>query len=465
MGFLALYFILIFVGLGVGGFYILKEQLPDQDPFVIINNFMFYWIIANIAIRFALQKLPVMNAKPFLILDIKKTKIAHYLLLRSTTSIFNILPIFFMIPYCVVLLIEGYQASVVISWFMFMLMTTLILSFSNFINEIKTSDKDLSFLPTLIVLATFMGLNNFGIVDFNSLLGYAISVLTGSSIYLIVPLILLSLSYYILFNSLKGKMTLDDAFKKEVKEVNASEMKWTSKFGDLAPFIQLDLKLIWRNKRPKSTLFILVIGFAYGLIFYTNDTYMVDMKPMLVFVGIFITGIFMINFGQFIPAWDGAYYKMLMSQNFKYHQYLEAKLRLMTMSVVISFILSTPYVYFGWHILWLHLAAMLYNIGVNSLVILFFGSFNKKKIELDKKAAFNYQGTGAAQWLSSIPLMLAPILLFYIPYKFISFNAGILTLAILGIIGIVLNKIILKAIVKRYKASKYKMIAGFSQIG
>ena len=135
------------------------------------------------------------------------------------------------------------------------------------------------------------------------------------------------------------------------------------------------------------------------------------------------------------------------------------------MSVVISFILSTPYVYFGWHILWLHLAAMLYNIGVNSLVILFFGSFNKKKIELDKKAAFNYQGTGAAQWLSSIPLMLAPILLFYIPYKFISFNAGILTLAILGIIGIVLNKIILKAIVKRYKASKYKMIAGFSQIG
>ena len=58
----------------------------------------------------------------------------------------------------------------------------------------------------------------------------------------------------------------------------------------------------------------------YGLVFYPNPVYK-EMVPMFVFVGIFVTGIFIINFGQFIPAWDSGYYKLLMSQNIKYKEY------------------------------------------------------------------------------------------------------------------------------------------------
>ena len=57
----------------------------------------------------------------------------------------------------------------------------------------------------------------------------------------------------------------------------------------------------------------------------------------------------------------------------------------MVMSVVILFVLGIPYVYFGWKILIAHLAAAIYNIGVNSHVILWGGSYNRKKIDLDKK--------------------------------------------------------------------------------
>ena len=226
--------------------------------------------------------------------------------------------------------------------------------------------------------------------------------------------------------------------------------------------MQLDLKLIWRNKRTKSMAFLMVIGLLYGLFFYPQPIY-ADKMFMAAFIGIFSTGFFLINFGQFIPAWDSGYYKMLMSQNIKYEQYLRSKWILMTMSVVIMFVLGIPYVFFGWKILIAHFAAAVYNVGVNTHVIMWGGSFNRKKIDLDKKAAFNYQGTGAVQWLIGIPLMLVPMALFGLLDWLIGFEVAVATLIILGVIGIILHKQLMAMITQKYLDSKYKMIAAFSK--
>ena len=226
--------------------------------------------------------------------------------------------------------------------------------------------------------------------------------------------------------------------------------------------MQLDLKLIWRNKRTKSMAFLLLIGVLYGLFFYPQPMYR-EMTFMSAFIGIFSTGFFLINFGQFIPAWDSGYYKLLMSQNIKYEQYLRSKFILMVISVVLLFVLGIPYVYFGYKILIAHFAAAIYNIGVNTHVILWGGSFNRKKIELDKKAAFNYQGTGAVQWLIGIPLMLVPMGLFGLVNWLAGFAAAVALLIVLGITGIVFHKKLMKGITKKYLDSKYKMINAFSQ--
>jgi len=127
------------------------------------------------------------------------------------------------------------------------------------------------------------------------------------------------------------------------------------------------------------------------------------------------------------------------------------------------FVLSIPYVYFGWKILVIHFAAMIYNIGVNVFVLLYAGSFNRKKIDLNQRAAFNYQGTGAVQWLVSIPLMLIPMLFFYIPYKLINFESGIAVLILLGILGIIFHQKLMKFITKKYIKSKYQMISAFNE--
>jgi hypothetical protein len=154
---------------------------------------------------------------------------------------------------------------------------------------------------------------------------------------------------------------------------------------------------------------------------------------------------------------------MLMSQNIKYEQYLRSKFILMVLSVGIMFVLSIPYVYFGWKILVAHFAAAIYNIGVNSHVMLYGGSFNRKKIDLNQRAAFNYQGTGAVQWIIGLPLMLLPMLIFAILNWLVGFEVGIAVLILMGIAGIALHKKLMKMITKRYLNSKYKMIDAFSQ--
>ncbi|WP_372744941.1 DUF5687 family protein, partial [Lutibacter sp.] len=458
----AVYFMLTFLVLGISIYPLLKKQFPESDPLIMVNGFLFYWFLGDLVLRFFMQKLPVLNIKPLLILPLKRSSILNYVLGKSAISFFNFLPLFAIIPFGVILIFEDYSTTTALIWMLLMYIFTLIINFLNFIIEAKSAETELSFLPIIAIASGLFALNHFEIISISTALGNAVNAIISNPILIIIPILVLVGLYAINYAELKKKLYVDGSLKVKADVATTTDLAWTRRFGDIAPFLQLDLKLLWRNKRPRSSLFIVVIGLFYGLAFYPNPTFQ-NLTPMIVFVGIFVTGIFMINFGQFIPAWDSGYYKLLMSQNIKYKQYLNSKYSLMAFSAVLMFVLSIPYVYFGWKILAIHFAAMVYNIGINSHVLLYGGSFNRKKIDLTQRAAFNYQGTGAVQWIIGFPLLLIPILFFYIPYKFINFEAGVITLIVLGGIGIVLHQKIMNFITKQYLNSKHKMISAFDQ--
>jgi hypothetical protein len=462
MGFFALYFMATFLIIGFALYPGLKEAFPDKDPFIIVNGFIFYWLLGDLMIRFFFQKLPVMSIKPLLTLPIKKNKIVHYVLGKSIISFFNFLPLFAIIPFGIMLIVNDYNPSTIIIWMVAILLIVLINNFLNFIIENLSAKTELSFLPLIVFAGGLFALNHFNIINISEALSNGLIAISENPILLAVPILLLIALYTYNYKLLVNKLNLDNSLKTKVQEVKTSDLGWTKRFGDVAPFLQLDLKLIWRNKRSKSSVWMLILGLLYGLFFYPNPMYQ-DLEFLFAFVGIFVTGIFLINFGQFIPAWDSSYYKLLMSQNIKYEDYLKSKYTLMLMSVIIMFVLSIPYVYFGWKILAAHFAAAIYNIGVNTHVILYGGSFNRKKINLDQRAAFNFQGTGAVQWIIGIPLMILPMLIFGLFNWLFNFEVGVLILTTLGVLGIIFHQKLMTFITNKYQASKYKMISAFSQ--
>lgn len=462
MIFFAIYFIAMFLLMGLAAYPLIKELYPDSDPFLVFNGFIFFWVLGDLFVRFFFQKLPVMSVKPLLTLPVKRNKVVYYVLGKSAFSFFNFLPLFAVIPFGVILLAKGYDSNVIIVWMLTMLILTLINNFFNFIIESISTETDLSFLPVLGIVGGLFALNHFNIINFSEVLSNGILAITENPIYILAPIALLLLLYYFNFKILRQKLYLDHSLKIKTTQAKSTNLAWTNKFGTLAPFMQLDIKLLTRNKRTKSSLWMLGLGLLYGLFFYPQPMY-ADKTFMFAFIGIFVTGIFLINFGQFIPAWDSSYYKLLMSQNIPYKEYLRSKHTLMTFSVVILFVLSIPYVYFGWKILLAHFAAAVYNIGVNTHVILLGGAFNRKKIELDQKAAFNFQGTGAVQWLIGIPLMVVPMILFGVVNWLVNFEIAIASLISLGLLGIVFHHKLMDLITAKYIDSKYKMIDAFSQ--
>ena len=460
--FMALYFMATFLVLGLAMYPLLKKIYPDNDPFVMFNGLLFYWIIADLLMRFFFQKLPVMSVKPLLTLPIKRKKVVHFVLGKSALSFFNFLPLFAYIPFSIMLISNDYPVGQILPWLAGLVIFVLVINFLNFIIESIASETELPFLPVMLVAGGLFALNYFEIISISDLIATAFLGISNNPVLLVIPLAVLALLYWINFKTLRKKLYIDNSLQSKKSEAKTTNLEWTKKFGDIAPFMQLDIKLILRNKRSKSSVWMLVIGLLYGLFFYPNPIYR-DLEWFFVFIGIFVTGIFLINFGQFIPAWDSSYYKLLMSQNLKYERYLKSKYSLMIMSVVIMFVLSIPYVYFGWKILLAHFAAAVYNIGVNSYVILWGGSYNRKKIELDQRAAFNFQGTGAVQWLIGIPLMLVPMIIFAIFHFTLGFQVGVGVIIGMGLIGIMFHQRIMKFITSQYLKSKHKMIEAFSQ--
>lgn len=465
MIFVALYFSAMFLFFGIGLYPLLKEFYPEGDPLQIVNRFLLVYFVLELFLRFMLQTLPVLDIKPLMILPIKKRKVVNFVLLKSLVSFYNFLPLLIIIPFGIFCLVKGdYGTWNILGWMLAAYATTLCVNYANFIIKKRFTENLKGLIPVVLIGVVLALLDYFDVFKISVYFGMAADFVVAHPYLAFIPVVLLVLLFKWNQLNLESKFYLDADVKGKSRTANTRDFGWTKRFGSIAPFLQQDIKLIWRNKRPKTTIYISIIFLAYGLLFYTNDTYQ-NMPAFFVFVGIFITGIFMINFGQFVPSWDASYYPMIMAQNIPMRQYLASKMGLITFSVGILAILSTPYVYFGWNILLLNIACALYNMGVNVPLLIYAGSFNKKRIDLDKSPFMNYQGTGATQWLVGLPLLLVPIFFFWLINKFISYQVGVGFLAGLGIIGLILRSNILNFLVMRYKKRKYVMIEGFKQKG
>ena len=458
MGFFALYFILSFLTIGIGGYFILKKIFPESDPLQIVNSYLLFAIFGDLIFRYLMQKLPIMNIKPMLTLQIKKSTLVHYVLGKSSFSFFNILGLFFYIPFALVLIKEGYNVAGVLGWLLTMI---LIIQSANFLNFIINKN-NIAFAILSLILISLIGLQKFDIVDVVGFGGPIFDAIYANPIYSLFGVVVLISLYQLNYKQLNSQVYLDAAVSVKVEEANTSDLTWANKLGDVAPFIKNDIRLIWRNKRTKTVFLMSFLFLFYGLFFFTQKTSL-EMPAMLMFAALFVTGGFTLNYGQFIPAWDSAHYKMLMSQSFKYRKFLESKWVLMVAMTTILYFLSFPYLYFGTDIFLIITAGAIFNIGFNSLFLLYSGSFNRKKIDLTKSGFGNTQGTSATQFLIIVPLMLLPMLLFWVFNKFVGHNTGFIVVATIGIISLLLKNYALNFIEKKYIKDKYAMINAFGK--
>jgi ABC-type arginine transport system permease subunit len=120
-------------------------------------------------------------------------------------------------------------------------------------------------------------------------------------------------------------------------------------------------------------------------------------------------------------------------------------------------------VYFGWKVLLTHFMLYLWNLGVSSLIVLAFANWNYKYIDLKKGASFNWQGTGATQFLMGIPMTLIPLIIYASLSALLNPLAGTLALGFLGLLFIITRQFWLNLLVKTFLNKRHLIAEGFRE--
>lgn len=459
MGFVAVYFSVCFLILGVAAYYILDES--NLNPIDTVNKFMIYYVVGDLAIKLLLQKIPVINIRPLMSLPIKRGTIVNFAIGKMFFSFFNIMHWFFFIPFTIVMLVEGHGVMHALPWFVVMM--SLIYA-NNFLN-ILLNDKDYLFIVFLGLLCGFGALQYYDIFDITDYTAVFFSEMFNTVWMFVLPVLFFAGLYFVTFKYLVKAMYFDTGLSVKKEQAKTEQFEWLDKFGSMGTFLKNDIRLIKRNKRSKMTIVMSIIFLFYGLLFFTQAIEAYNNPFMHMFAGIFVTGGFLFTFGQFVPSWDSAYYNLMMTQNIPYRDYLESKWWLIVIATFVSTIVCAFYLVFGLETYLMIVVGAIYNMGFNSHLVLLGGAYTKTPIDLAaSKAAFgDKKAFNMKTMLISLPKLLVPMLLYGLGSVFFSATVGLVLVALAGIAGFVMRDKVFKMIEKVYKTEKYSTIQAYKQ--
>lgn len=436
------------------------EDLTETDPIEFVQRALLYYFIFEFFMRFFLQNVPVQAIEPYLHLPMKKGRVVHFMLRKSQISVFNLLAILIFTPFAFIRIGEAYGMYTGFMWWLMIVGAAFTVHFKTMYFKKKLNDIPNLFLIMFGVISGVGSLDYFGTIALSDLSLWLFNwILEMPLLALIFPLSWF-LTYRINYGYFVNNTYPEELSTRKSKTQIRGDFGFLKRFGRIGELVGLELKLILRHKRPRSALIMSGFLLLYGLVFYPQEAYQ-EMDWIFLFVGIFVTGIFFINYGQFLLSWESGYFDFVLTRKTSYRQYFEAKYYMFVVASAIAFVFSLAYGFFGIKIILINLAAFLFNIGVNIPIVMRIAMNGPKKIDLNKGAAFNYEGVGAAQFLIAIPVLLLPYVV-YLPFRALGNDVmGLALVGLVGLLGFLLRDKILDLLTKSFTKNRHKIAAGF----
>lgn len=462
LGLFMLYLLAVAIGIGFLMPVLLEKTLPKVNLIEAFNGLILYYFMLDIAMRIQLQELPTLSIVPYLHLKIKRTTIVNFLNVRALINFFNFLPLFIFLPFVLTRIPSFYGVATVAGYVCAILSLTLFNNFLILYIKRKSINNIAYFGAILLAVFLLMGLDYYHIVSIRSLSN---TLFTSIALHPYLSIILAVIAFAMFrLNSvfLSANLYTEELGSKEQKKVS-TDYVFFNRFGRVGELAALELKLILRHKRSRTAFFMSILFLLYGFFFYREKLLVNNEFGKMLFAAVFMTGITLVNYGQFMFAWQSAHFDGLLVNKIDHRDFIKAKYLLFTLSSTIITILSSFYVVISYKILFIHLAAYFFNIGFGATLVLYIATFNRKRLDITKSASFNWQGVGATQWILAFPLLLLPFVI-YVPFGIINQPYwGLLALGIFGLTALLLRNFFIDIIVKRFEKEKYKIAEGFRE--
>ncbi len=458
--FLIMMFYLLLIGFLIDR--ILEDVSPGRNPAEVFNGVLLFYFLADLFIRFAMQPVSAFHIDSYLHLPIRRRSIIHFVALRSVFNIFNLLPFLVVVPFSFIVI--GPYYSSMDAWSFLLAFFSLVMTNNFLATYLK---RQLSVKPrivgaaALVLIALFL-LNYFKVIELTRLSSTLFGYLLINPAAVTLPIAAAVTVYLIHYYFLKRHLYSEEMGIRKKRKLDAiSEIKYLKGLGITGEIIQLEMKLMWRNKRPRTIIYMAPLFILYGLFFYPQEIYMNEGTGLLIFVGVFMSGGMMLNYLNYAFAWESSYFDALLTSRIDMYRYLRVKYVNALIISTVCFVITIPYLFFGWRILLINSMTFLYNIGLLSFVLLYMSTFNKKRIDLSRGSAFNYQGVGVSNWLAMIPAFLFPPLIYWpfsaagIPYW------GFFIIGLIGLTGLAFHRPFLQLIRNQFEKRRYIMAEGF----
>jgi len=441
---------------------ILSKAAKSGSPEQILNKVLIYYFLVTFMMRFFIQDLPTMEITPLLHLPVKKSRISQFLNYRSLLSFFNFLPFFLFLPFAVHYLPEHYPVTVAAAWFGALFFFEMSSNFLLVRVKRKSTVKP-SFILMIFGILLVIGLvEKFHIFSLSVISAWYFDRVLQQPLWVLLPLLTAAFFFWENFRYTKSHSYLEDlSRKKHRSEKLSSHLEGLENRGKIGALILKEVRLLLRNKRSKQMLFFgLPLLLLYGLFFYP-DPKNLSHNYILDFVGIFVSGGFLITYGQYILAWESRHFDFILTANIRTNEFFSAKYYLMTIPTLLLFFLTIPYVYFGTKVLAINTVMLFYNLGVNAPVLLFLASFNRKRMDLDRGQMMNYQGVGINNFINIIPLLVLPVLLDLLFTTLFGHTSSMWIMAVLGLTGIFFHRQLIEMAARFFVKNRYKIAEGY----
>ncbi len=462
LGLFMLYLLLIAVVAGFSMAPLIHKLFPGKDQVVIFNGFILYYFLVDLAVRIQMQELPTLSIVPYLHLRIRKSQLVSFLNMKSLFSFYNCLPLFIFLPFSISHIWTTSGGIVSGAYVVSILSLVLFNNFLILYVKRRAINNIFYFVTILISVMALAALDYFKLISISAFSHQVFQLITQLPLLSIVFVLFALLIFVVNSLYLQRNLYTEELSSRSESKVS-TDYAFLNRFGKVGELAALELKLILRHKRSRTTLIMSLLLLAYGFIFYRGPLVANNEFGKLMFAAVFMTGIGIINYGQFMFAWQSAHFDGILANKIDFTQFIKAKFLLFTIGSTILTILSSFYVVISYKLLLLHFVAYLYNIGIASVITLYFANFNYKRLDITKSASFNWQGVGATQWILGLPFLLTPLLL-YAPFG-IS-NQPYLGLAVvggLGAISLLMRNFWIGLLVKKFEKQRYQIAEGFRE--
>lgn len=454
IGFIALYFALCALALGFAAGFILEEFYPEGNTIAIFSTFFLIYLLGDIVFRFMIQKFPSIAIHNYLTLNVPKSTLTHLILAKSSFHFFNYLPLFAVIPFFFMKVLPGVGTGKALLW---LVTTILFIAINNYLSYYL--DRQFGKKPVIasIVLGLIIGvlfLNYKGYIELLPILQDASETIFSNPLVTLLLFGILSGLYYLLFNFLRNNAYIDVGDSISKNSSSNLSFSFFNRFGDIGKWMQLESKLIWRNKRPRMFLYMSMIFLLYPFVIGIGNF---QKTGFMIFIGIFLTGMFAMNYATLLISWNSQHFNLILTQNFPLHKYLKSKYTLLALSCIVLSFLSLPYCFLNYKFLIVVIAACCFNIGITLPMYMYIAIKNSKRIELTKSSVFNYEGMSAIHYLIIIPAFIAPMLIFLIFYLLKLPIVGIFAIGFVGLIGVAFKEKIINDLVKRFYKNRHHL--------